>query len=83
MSKGANYEPVSLEDGEYYDAERRRFDALTKRERIRLHVGGILFIGVGSYIIWRTILLITSLFSPPPTPSSWAGWPATRYTFVL
>jgi hypothetical protein len=83
MSKGARYEPVSLEDGEFYDGERRRFDNLTSRERIRLHVGGILFIGVGGYIIWRTILLISSLFTPPATPSSWDGWAGTRYTFIL
>jgi hypothetical protein len=59
------------------------WDNLTPRERLRLHVGGFLFIGLGIYIIWRTVLLVAWLFKPHAMMDSRISWPDARYLFVL
>jgi hypothetical protein len=56
---------------------------LTTRERLRLHVGGFLFIGLGLFIIWRTTILVLSLLASDSPMHALLGWSDTRYVFVL
>lgn len=57
---------------------------LSRKERLRLHIGGFLFIGLGIYIIYRTVLSVSTLLTPissavHPLPP----WNTTRYAFIL
>jgi hypothetical protein len=57
---------------------------LSRKERLRLHIGGLVFIGLGIYIIYRTVLAVSTLFTPissavRPLPP----WNTTRYAFIL
>jgi hypothetical protein len=73
------YQALSLRDDTLEDLQ-SRFSRLSGRQRLRLHVGGILFIGLGVYIIWRTLMAVVGLF---PHSSSAHVWKDTRYMFVL
>jgi hypothetical protein len=54
------------------------------RERLRLHIGGLLFIGLGIYIIYRTFLVVGTLFVPvSDTIRPLPAWNSTRYAFIL
>jgi hypothetical protein len=79
MGKDTRYEPLSVDDVSLSD-QWNRLNRLTRRQRLRLHVGGLLFIGLGVYIIWRTLVLIFGLF---PQSSTHYSWQNTRYMFVL
>ena len=53
------------------------------KQRLRLYVGGACFIGLGAYIIWKTILILLGLLTVNPAVSPWSGWPQVKYIFVL
>jgi hypothetical protein len=55
------------------------FSGLTRRQRLRIHIGGLLFIGLGCYIIWKTFDGVFGLFPHSDTRS----WRNTRHMFVL
>jgi len=57
---------------------------LSRKERLRLHIGGLLFIGLGIYIIYRTVLAVSTLFTPiSGTVHPLPPWNTTRYAFIL
>src|SRR5271154_6176634 len=65
MSKQAESSPL-LHDEEQNTSEIDYSDVSTlpRRERLRLHIGGLLFIGLGIYIVYRTVLTVGTLFPP-------------------
>jgi hypothetical protein len=75
MPKDIEHESVSIGDGKRVTDS--RVIGLTRRQR---HIGGLLFITLGCYIIYRTFLAVFGLF---PTPSIGQTWPKTKYMFVL
>jgi hypothetical protein len=78
MKKGF-YQALSLHEDTLEDLQ-TRFSRLSGRQRLRLHVGGILFIGLGLYIIWRTLMAVAGLF---PHSSTAHVWKDTHYMFIL
>ena len=56
---------------------------LTLKQRLRLYVGGTCFIGLGAYIIWKTIVIVLGLLIESREVSTWNGWPEINYIFVL
>lgn len=83
MFKQIRYKLLGKADSSDEDDGHDNWEDLTTRERLRLHVGGFLFIGLGIYIIWRTILLVAWLFKPHVMMDSQISWPDARYLFVL
>ena len=75
MPKDIEFESASISDGKRITGT--RVIRLTRRQR---HVGGLLFVTLGCYIIYRTFLAVFGLF---PDPSIGQIWPKTRYMFVL
>ena len=75
MPKDIEYESASIGDGKRVTDS--RVIGLTRRQR---HIGGLLFVTLGCYIIYHTFLAVFGLF---PTPSIGQTWPKTRYMFVL
>src|SRR5262245_42134822 len=55
----------------------------TLRQRLRLYIGGALFICVGGYIIWKATLLLLGLFAATSSARSWTGWPQVKHLVVL
>ena len=78
LTKGI-YKALSL-DEDTIEGLQARFNRLSRPQRLRVHVGGILFIGLGLYIIWKTLMAVASLFPGFSTPHLWRD---THYMFVL
>ena len=74
------YEPLSVEDVETGYYRSNLLNKLTKRQRLRVYIGGLLFIGLGSYFICKTVLVLVSLFAQTPVVHPWRD---ARYLFVL
>lgn len=73
------YQALSLND-DTLEGLQHRFNLLSRRQRLRLHVGGILFIGLGMYIMWKALMAVVWLFPHASTPHLWRD---TQYMFVL
>lgn len=80
MSKLALADPSSADEKHTDENGFSRWETLSRRERLRVHIGGLLFIGLGCYIIWRTIVVLLGLFPATTTEHLWQN---TRYVFVL
>jgi len=77
MAKDIEYDSASIGIGDGKRVTDSRIIGLTRRQR---HLGGLLFIAMGCYIIYRTFIGVLGLF---PTLSIGQTWPKTRYMFVL
>lgn len=57
---------------------------IPRTERLRLQIGGLLFIGLGVYLIYRTVFIVSTLFNPAPgSLKPLPAWNSTRYAFIL
>ena len=87
MSKQADESAPLLHNEEENNASEIDYNDLSvipRRERLRLHIGGLLFIGLGIYIIYRTVLTVGTLFIPVSlTVRPLPAWNTTRYAFIL
>ena len=87
MSKQADESAPLLHNEEEDNASEIDYNDLSvipRRERLRLHIGGLLFIGLGIYIIYRTVLTVGTLFIPVSlTVRPLPAWNTTRYAFIL
>jgi hypothetical protein len=88
MSKQADESAPLLHNEEEEDnaseIDYNDLSVIPPREWLRLNIGGLLFIGLGVYIIYRTVLTVGTLFIPislavRPLPA----WNTTRYAFIL
>jgi len=78
LKKGI-YQALSLDEDTIAGLQ-TRFNRLSRRQRLRIHVGGILFIGLGLYILWKTLMAVAWLFPGCSRPHLWQD---THYMFVL
>ena len=80
MANDVAYEPLSIEDADTGYYRSNILNKLSKRHRLRVYIGGLLFIGLGGYFIWKTVLVVSSLFPQAPMLHPWKD---ARYLFVL
>ena len=82
MARDVEYEPLSVEDVAIGDHRSTVLSKLTIRRSTRFYIGRLLFIGLGSYFIWKTVV---NLLSPIPQAQAQRPhlWRDSRYLFVL
>ena len=83
MFKEIRYQLLGKGDPNDEHDEANDLDSLTPRERVRRHVAGTLCIGLGVYIIWRTMLIVAWVFTSQPVMLGRVKWPEVRYLFAL
>ena len=80
MVNDVEYEPLSVEDADTGVYQRNVLNKLSHRHRLRVYIGGLLFIGLGIYFIWKTALVLLGLFAQVPISHPLKD---ARYLFVL